>query len=63
MPHEKIRAHYEYMSVFQKGRLIKLKTCWTNRTTARHMGQSDVAITVLERMHQQRKISASEQQR
>ncbi|GFU98625.1 hypothetical protein TNCV_3654561 [Trichonephila clavipes] len=40
-----IRAHYEQMSEFERGRIIEPKEAgWTNRRIAHHMGRSDVAI-------------------
>ncbi|GFU42195.1 HTH_Tnp_Tc3_2 domain-containing protein [Trichonephila clavipes] len=36
-----IRAHYEQLSEFERGRIIELKeACWANRRIARHMGRS-----------------------
>ncbi|GFW93941.1 HTH_Tnp_Tc3_2 domain-containing protein [Trichonephila clavipes] len=40
-----IRAHYEQLSEFERGRIIELKEVgWANRRIARHMGRSDAAI-------------------
>ncbi|GFW21573.1 HTH_Tnp_Tc3_2 domain-containing protein [Trichonephila clavipes] len=45
MPRRRIRAHYEQLSEFERGRIIGLKEeGWANRRIARHMGQSDAAI-------------------
>ncbi|GFS94214.1 hypothetical protein TNCV_3786711 [Trichonephila clavipes] len=41
----RIRAHYEQLSEFERGRIIGLKEAgWANRRIARHMGRSDAAI-------------------
>ncbi|GFX39261.1 uncharacterized protein TNCV_3859851 [Trichonephila clavipes] len=41
----RIRAHYEQLSVFERGRIIGLKKAgWANRRITRHMGQRDAAI-------------------
>ncbi|GFU23743.1 hypothetical protein TNCV_2341311 [Trichonephila clavipes] len=38
MPHRRIRAHYEQLSEFERGRIIRLKEAgWTNRRIAHHM--------------------------
>ncbi|GFT97166.1 hypothetical protein TNCV_3858241 [Trichonephila clavipes] len=40
-----IRAHYEQLSEFERGRIIELKEGgWANWRIARHMGRSDGAI-------------------
>ncbi|GFX31094.1 HTH_Tnp_Tc3_2 domain-containing protein [Trichonephila clavipes] len=40
-----IRAHYEQLSEFERGRIIELKEAgWADRRIARHMGRSDAAI-------------------
>ncbi|GFX46956.1 hypothetical protein TNCV_315791 [Trichonephila clavipes] len=40
MPHHRIRAHYEQMSEFERGRIIGLKEAsWVNRRINRCMGQ------------------------
>ncbi|GFT13100.1 hypothetical protein TNCV_431931 [Trichonephila clavipes] len=45
MPRRRIRAHYEKMSEFKRGRIIGLKgTELANRRITRHMGRSDAAI-------------------
>ena len=45
MPRRRIRAHYEQMSEFERGRAIGLKEAgWTNRRIARHLCRSDAAI-------------------
>ncbi|GFX82683.1 uncharacterized protein TNCV_1193581 [Trichonephila clavipes] len=45
MPRRRIRAHYEQLSEFERGRIIGLKEeGWANRRIARHMGRSDAAI-------------------
>ncbi|GFU59593.1 HTH_Tnp_Tc3_2 domain-containing protein [Trichonephila clavipes] len=45
MPHRKIRAYYEQLSEFQRGRIIGMKEAgWANRRIAGHMGRSDTAI-------------------
>nr|XP_042894539.1 uncharacterized protein LOC122268610 [Parasteatoda tepidariorum] len=45
MPRCRIRAHYEQLSEFGRGRIIELKEAgWTNRRTARHLSRSDAAI-------------------
>ncbi|GFY01132.1 hypothetical protein TNCV_5075991 [Trichonephila clavipes] len=45
MPHRGIRAHYEKLSEFERGRIIELKEAGcANQGIARHMGRSDVAI-------------------
>ena len=42
MPRRRIRAHYEQLSEFAKGRIIGLKEAgWANRRIARHLGRSD----------------------
>ncbi|GFX46419.1 uncharacterized protein TNCV_238811 [Trichonephila clavipes] len=44
MPSRGIRAHYEQLSEFKRGRIIELKEAgWTNRRIARHMGRSGAA--------------------
>ncbi|GFY17229.1 uncharacterized protein TNCV_1090051 [Trichonephila clavipes] len=41
----RIRAHYEQLSGFERGRIIKLKEAgWANRRNARPMGRSDAAV-------------------
>ncbi|GFU88304.1 HTH_Tnp_Tc3_2 domain-containing protein [Trichonephila clavipes] len=41
----RIRAHYEQLSEFERGRIIGLKeTGWANRRIIRDMGLSDAAI-------------------
>ncbi|GFY29381.1 HTH_Tnp_Tc3_2 domain-containing protein [Trichonephila clavipes] len=45
MPRRRIRAHYEQLSEFERGRVIGLKEGgWSNRGIARHMGRRDAAI-------------------
>ncbi|GFW64811.1 HTH_Tnp_Tc3_2 domain-containing protein [Trichonephila clavipes] len=45
MPRCRIRANYEQLSEFERGRVIGLKEAsWANRRIALHMGRSDVAI-------------------
>ncbi|GFV91837.1 uncharacterized protein TNCV_2975091 [Trichonephila clavipes] len=45
MPRRRIRAHYEQLSEFERGRMTGLKEAGLgNRRIARHMGRSDVAI-------------------
>ncbi|GFV13594.1 HTH_Tnp_Tc3_2 domain-containing protein [Trichonephila clavipes] len=45
MPRLGIRAHYEQLSEFERGRIIEQKEAgWANWRVARHMGRSDVAI-------------------
>ncbi|GFT40434.1 hypothetical protein TNCV_1646361 [Trichonephila clavipes] len=45
MPRRRIRAHYEQLSEFERGRIIGLEEAgWANRRIARHMGRSDAAI-------------------
>ena len=45
MPRRRIRAHYEQLSEFKRGRVIGLKDAgWANWRIARHMGRSDAAI-------------------
>ncbi|GFU75001.1 HTH_Tnp_Tc3_2 domain-containing protein [Trichonephila clavipes] len=45
MPRRRIRAHYEQLSEFERGRIIVLKEAgWIKRRIARHMGRSDVVI-------------------
>ncbi|GFX98678.1 HTH_Tnp_Tc3_2 domain-containing protein [Trichonephila clavipes] len=45
VPRRGIRAHYEQLSEFERGRIIELKEAdWANRRIARHMSHSDVAI-------------------
>lgn len=45
MLRRRIRAHYEQMSEFERGRFTSLKEAgWTNRAIARHLGRSDAAI-------------------
>ncbi|GFX17189.1 HTH_Tnp_Tc3_2 domain-containing protein [Trichonephila clavipes] len=45
MPQCRIRAHYEQLSEFERGRIIGLKEGgWANRRIARLMGRSDAAI-------------------
>ncbi|GFW09465.1 HTH_Tnp_Tc3_2 domain-containing protein [Trichonephila clavipes] len=40
-----IRAHYDQLSEFERGRIIGLKEAlWTNRKITRHMGRRDAAI-------------------
>ncbi|GFV67057.1 hypothetical protein TNCV_357411 [Trichonephila clavipes] len=42
MPRRRIRAHYEQLSEFERGRIIGLKEgSWANRRFVRHMGRSD----------------------
>ncbi|GFW59751.1 HTH_Tnp_Tc3_2 domain-containing protein [Trichonephila clavipes] len=44
MPRRRIRAHYEQLSEFERGRIIGLKEAgWANWTIARHMSRSDAA--------------------
>ncbi|GFU48895.1 HTH_Tnp_Tc3_2 domain-containing protein [Trichonephila clavipes] len=44
MPHRRIRVHYEQLSEFERGRIIRLKeTGSTNRKIACHMGRNDAA--------------------
>ncbi|GFW39114.1 HTH_Tnp_Tc3_2 domain-containing protein [Trichonephila clavipes] len=44
MPRLKIRAHYEQLSEFERGRIIEMKEAgWPNRRIVRHMGRSDAA--------------------
>ncbi|GFW04133.1 HTH_Tnp_Tc3_2 domain-containing protein [Trichonephila clavipes] len=51
MPQCRIRAYYEQLSEFERGRIIRLKEAgWTNRRIARHMGRKmrpleDAAVT------------------
>ncbi|GFT25738.1 HTH_Tnp_Tc3_2 domain-containing protein [Trichonephila clavipes] len=45
MPHRRIRAHYEQLPEFERGRIIGLKVgCWANWRIARHMGRSVAVI-------------------
>ncbi|GFX88447.1 transposable element Tcb1 transposase [Trichonephila clavipes] len=45
MPRRRIRAHYEQLSEFERGRINGLKEAgWADRRIARHMDRSDVAI-------------------
>ncbi|GFV57307.1 HTH_Tnp_Tc3_2 domain-containing protein [Trichonephila clavipes] len=45
MSHRGIRAHYEQLSEFERGRIIEQKEAgWANRRIACHMGRSDEAI-------------------
>ncbi|GFV04107.1 uncharacterized protein TNCV_917281 [Trichonephila clavipes] len=45
MARHRIRAHYEQLSTFERGRIIGLKEAgWTNRRIARHMERIDAAI-------------------
>ncbi|GFU00650.1 retrovirus-related Pol polyprotein from transposon 297 [Trichonephila clavipes] len=45
MPHRRIQAQYEQLSVFERYRIIELNEAgWENRIIARHMGRSDAAI-------------------
>ncbi|GFW84018.1 HTH_Tnp_Tc3_2 domain-containing protein [Trichonephila clavipes] len=45
MPRRSIRAHYEQLSVFERGRIIELKEGgWANQRIAGHMGRSDGPI-------------------
>ncbi|GFX61572.1 HTH_Tnp_Tc3_2 domain-containing protein [Trichonephila clavipes] len=45
MPRRRIRAHYEQLSEFERGRIIGLKEAsLSNRRITRHMSRSDVAI-------------------
>ncbi|GFV97004.1 uncharacterized protein TNCV_4352161 [Trichonephila clavipes] len=45
MPFRGIRAHYEQMSKFEKGRIIGLKEPeWANRRISCHLCRSDAAI-------------------
>ncbi|GFU18250.1 HTH_Tnp_Tc3_2 domain-containing protein [Trichonephila clavipes] len=45
MPLRGIRAHYEQLSEFERGRIIELKEAgWENRRIARYMGRGDAAI-------------------
>ncbi|GFW02176.1 HTH_Tnp_Tc3_2 domain-containing protein [Trichonephila clavipes] len=45
MPRHRIRVHYNQLSKFERGRIIRLKKAgWANRRIARHMGRSDEAI-------------------
>ncbi|GFX21115.1 HTH_Tnp_Tc3_2 domain-containing protein [Trichonephila clavipes] len=45
MPRRRIRAHYEKLSEFERGRIIGLKEGgWANRRITRHMGRSDAVI-------------------
>ncbi|GFT94873.1 HTH_Tnp_Tc3_2 domain-containing protein [Trichonephila clavipes] len=41
----RIRAHYEQLSEFERGRVIRLKEAgWANRRITRHMIRSDVVM-------------------
>ncbi|GFV04620.1 transposable element Tcb1 transposase [Trichonephila clavipes] len=45
MSHRGIRAHFEQLSEFERGRINEQKEAgWTNRRIACHMGRSDAAI-------------------
>ncbi|GFX58534.1 HTH_Tnp_Tc3_2 domain-containing protein [Trichonephila clavipes] len=45
IPRRAIRAHYEQLSEFERGRSFELKEAgWANRRITRHMGRSDAAI-------------------
>ncbi|GFW58971.1 HTH_Tnp_Tc3_2 domain-containing protein [Trichonephila clavipes] len=45
MPHRRIRAHYEKLSEFERGRIIELKEVgWANRRITSNMGRSDASI-------------------
>ena len=45
MPRCRIRAHYEQISEFDRGRIIGLKEAgWTNRRIARHLSRSNATI-------------------
>ncbi|GFV59867.1 HTH_Tnp_Tc3_2 domain-containing protein [Trichonephila clavipes] len=45
MPRRRIRAHYEQLSEFERGRMVRLKEAgWANRRIFRHIGRSDVSI-------------------
>ncbi|GFW75901.1 HTH_Tnp_Tc3_2 domain-containing protein [Trichonephila clavipes] len=45
MRRREIRAHYEQLPEFERGRIIELKEAgWSNRRIARHMGRSDATI-------------------
>ncbi|GFU76793.1 uncharacterized protein TNCV_4519501 [Trichonephila clavipes] len=45
IPRHRIRAHYEHLSEFERGRIIGLKRGGlANRRIARHMSRSDAAI-------------------
>ncbi|GFW19930.1 hypothetical protein TNCV_866361 [Trichonephila clavipes] len=44
IPRRRIRAHYEQLSEFERGRITGLKEAgWTNRRITRHMGRKDKA--------------------
>ncbi|GFX84587.1 uncharacterized protein TNCV_723951 [Trichonephila clavipes] len=45
MPRRRIRAHYELLSEFERGRIIGLKEAdWANRRITHHLGRSVAAI-------------------
>ncbi|GFS74526.1 HTH_Tnp_Tc3_2 domain-containing protein [Trichonephila clavipes] len=45
IPCRRIRAHYEQLSEFEKGRIIELKVVgWANRRITRHVGRDDWSI-------------------
>ncbi|GFX47664.1 uncharacterized protein TNCV_699181 [Trichonephila clavipes] len=45
MPCRRIRAHYEQLSEFERGRIITLEEAgWANRRIACHMGRRDADI-------------------
>ncbi|GFW70005.1 HTH_Tnp_Tc3_2 domain-containing protein [Trichonephila clavipes] len=45
MPRRRIRAHYEQLLEFERGRIIELKEgSWANWRNTRHMGRSNAAI-------------------
>ncbi|GFX85152.1 HTH_Tnp_Tc3_2 domain-containing protein [Trichonephila clavipes] len=45
MPRRRIRADYEQLSEFERGRIIGLKEAgWANLRISRHLGRNDVAI-------------------
>ncbi|GFX74782.1 HTH_Tnp_Tc3_2 domain-containing protein [Trichonephila clavipes] len=45
IPQRRIRAHYEQLTEFERGRIIELKEAgWANRRIARHIRRSDLGI-------------------
>ncbi|GFW15890.1 transposable element Tc1 transposase [Trichonephila clavipes] len=51
MPHRRIPAHYEPLSVFERGRIIRLKEAnWANRRKPRRRGRNRYAACHL-RLH------------
>ncbi|GFX95561.1 HTH_Tnp_Tc3_2 domain-containing protein [Trichonephila clavipes] len=47
MLRRRVRAHYELLSEFERGRIIGLKEAgWVNRRIARYMGRSKAAIRI-----------------